>query len=123
MPMNKEERKEYYRLRYIAKREEHLRKQNEYNQLNRDKINQRNTAYRESNEGKKKCRISMWKYYGIIHDDYDALYERYLNTNECEECGIEMCFGKSNDARCVDHDHDTGEVRNILCRKCNSLRK
>ena len=67
---------------------------------------------------KKALTINNWKRRGII-GDYDKLYEKYLNCNECELCNNPF---KSSYYRCLDHDHDTGEFRNILCRACNNRR-
>tara|TARA_R110000824_G_scaffold227157_2_gene414984 strand:+ start:9075 stop:9422 length:348 start_codon:yes stop_codon:yes gene_type:complete len=81
--------------------------------------------YRQSEKGKKFYRIRNWKRRGIISDDYDKLYEKYVNTSECENCGVALIEGKYStpDRRCLDHDHETGEVRNILCHSCNIKRR
>jgi len=53
----------------------------------------------------------------LIYDDYDALYEAYIKTSECQHCN--KAFKTSRD-RCLDHDHITGIFRNIVCRGCNT---
>jgi len=62
--------------------------------------------------------IYDWKRYGLICDDYNALYETYIETMECQHCKTE--FKKSSD-RCLDHDHETGLFRKIVCRGCNVM--
>ncbi len=54
--------------------------------------------------------------YGITHKDYLQLKE--AQDNKCKICGIaeEHC---ENQRFAVDHDHDSGEVRGLLCKKCN----
>ena len=61
--------------------------------------------------------IYNWKKRGLIYDDYDALYEVYINTMECQHCESE--FTKNN-KRCLDHDHTTGIFRKIVCNRCNT---
>jgi hypothetical protein len=61
--------------------------------------------------------IYNWKKRGLIYDDYDALYEVYINTMECQHCESE--FTKNN-CRCLDHDHATGIFRKIVCNRCNT---
>jgi len=60
--------------------------------------------------------IYNWKKYGLICDDYNALYETYIKTIECQHCN--KAFKKSSD-RCLDHNHETGLFRKIVCRGCN----
>ena len=62
--------------------------------------------------------IYNWKRSGLIYDDYDALYETYIKTTECEHCQIEFT---ENNRRCLDHDHETGLFRKIVCHRCNSM--
>jgi len=117
---NKEARREYNR-KYIAEnKEKSLAKAKQFYQENKEKILEEKKKYRQENP--KKMIIQGWKRQGII-GDYDEIYERYLRTNECEMCGSEMCYGLSGDARTADHDHETGELRAIICRRCNSRRK
>ena len=57
-----------------------------------------------------------WKRYGLIMDNFEEIYERYLLSVDCEKCGNEY---KSRKDRHMDHTHTTGEFRNILCQLCN----
>ena len=61
--------------------------------------------------------IYNWKRSGLIYDNYDDLYDVYINTMECQHCKKE--FTKNN-WRCMDHNHETGLFRKIVCHKCNS---
>jgi hypothetical protein len=60
--------------------------------------------------------IYNWKKSGLIYDDYDELYDVYINTMECQHCQTE--FTEKN-WRCLDHDHTTGLFRKIVCHRCN----
>jgi len=61
--------------------------------------------------------IKRWKYYGVIYHDFDELYEVYIKTMNCGHCAKE--FPNTRD-RCLDHDHETGSFRAIVCKKCNT---
>ena len=62
-------------------------------------------------EQKKYCRYVR---YGVTPLEYeDMLWDQ---GNRCMICG--KVFGPDNHS-CVDHNHRTGEVRGLLCRKCN----
>ena len=84
-----------------------------------------NKQWKRSPAGRKSTRICDWKRMGVICDDFDTLYERYLNTKLCEDCNIELTVGGYNTSttRCLDHDHTTGLFRNVLCLSCNNKRK
>ena len=60
--------------------------------------------------------IYNWKKSGLIYDDYDELYEVYIKTMNCGHCN--KAFKNSSD-RCLDHNHETGLFRKIVCHKCN----
>lgn len=59
-------------------------------------------------------RLSFFK---ITREEYDALHERARGL--CEICGTD----KSADNRPlgIDHCHESGKIRGILCNKCNWL--
>ena len=83
-------------------------------------------AWYQSPQGKKCQRISGWKRKGIISDDWDALYERFVNTTHCEQCNVLLTTGRHTTAttRCCDHDHaikNAPNVRGIICHSCNTL--
>ena len=74
-------------------------------------------AWFQTPHGKKVERINKWSHLGLKHDDMDALYDLYLSTTHCDVCEKQF---KNNRDRCMDHDHDTGLFRQILCRSCNT---
>ena len=57
--------------------------------------------------------------YGITIEQYDEMFE--AQDGRCAICGKpETREHKGVPMRlCVDHNHDTGEVRKLLCFKCN----
>ena len=66
------------------------------------------------------CRICRrdydWQYrYGISPEQYLQMYNQ--QDGKCLICGKEPDKGKYLS---VDHDKETGEVRGLLCSKCNS---
>ena len=83
-----------------------------------------NKEYYQTEMGKKLQRISNWKKSGVKCDDWDELYDLYISIWNCEECDIELVEGMyGNNKKCLDHDHETGEFRNILCQTCNLKRR
>ena len=65
---------------------------------------------------KKDCKYNWIKYKIDFDGEFEEWYERYINSTNCEKCGKEY---KNSRDRQLDHDHETGEPRNILCRECN----
>jgi hypothetical protein len=54
--------------------------------------------------------------YGITLKEYNVMYEAQLGC--CAICGIEEKYA-ARQRLVVDHDHDTLEVRSLLCGQCN----
>ena len=84
----------------------------------RKELNRKNMIYQKTPKGKKVRSISSWKGQGLI-DDYDYVYEKYINSTHCECCGNEY---KNAMDKHMDDCHHTGKFRNVLCRNCNQLR-
>ena len=87
----------------------------------RDNNKEKIKEYTQSPEGKKSRRIRIWKKSGVKCEYIDLLYEKYINTKDCELCFVELTEDKKNTSttRCLDHDHYTGMFRNVVCLKCN----
>jgi hypothetical protein len=63
--------------------------------------------------------ISKWKGRGLI-GDYEKIYERYMNTTQCDLCNINFTDGRTTHGKCMDHDHISGIFRNVVCMTCNN---
>tara|TARA_R110000823_G_scaffold283566_1_gene401726 strand:- start:245 stop:673 length:429 start_codon:yes stop_codon:yes gene_type:complete len=81
--------------------------------------------YKMSETAKKRMKCQSWVKHGLIHNDIDELYEYYLNVKNCETCQIPLISGRYNrsNTRTMDHNHNTGEFRNVLCQRCNTRLK
>jgi hypothetical protein len=105
------------RKAYREANKEKIREQNKaWYKKNKAKEDERIKFWSQSPAGKKSHTIASWKYQGIIHDDYDALYDSYLEATHCNACKSEF---KNSFDRNADHNHDTGLFRQFLCRDCN----
>ena len=67
-----------------------------------------------------------WRRQGLIlssEEEFEEIYDRYINSTNCEKCGKEY---KSTRDKHMDHAHTIhdkyGYFRNILCRSCNTKR-
>jgi len=143
MPFKDKEKAKEYLKEYRLKNKESIQKYREenkeyiqkYQQENKEKISEKGKKYYEKIKEKRKeffqtekgikiRRITSWKHYGVVSDDFDVLYDKYINTTNCEECNIELTVDRYNTktTRCLDHDHTTGLFRNVLCQRCNVIR-
>lgn len=77
-------------------------------------------CHREYNKNKRKDRDdreASWRHIGIdlTVEEYDEMLLEQEGV-----CWICKRAPKSNRRLSVDHDHDTGQVRGLLCTKCNT---
>ena len=140
MVLSEEEKKERQRISSKKYRDNNKEKINEYYKKNKEKILERVKIYSDNNKERRAERmkeyyqtpnrkkislITCWKKRGLVSTDYNLLYDNYLASTNCEECGIE--YGKFGDGtathRCMDHCHETGLFRNYLCNICNLKRR
>tara|TARA_R110001599_G_scaffold341216_1_gene562113 strand:+ start:45 stop:590 length:546 start_codon:yes stop_codon:yes gene_type:complete len=112
----KENKKQYY----LKNRDRLLEKQKKWCLANPEK----KAKYHESESYKKSYNLSHWKIWGL-KGDYEVIWERYCNTIICDLCNIELTLDKqiTSTRKCMEHNHETGEFRNIVCHKCNMTRK
>ena len=67
--------------------------------------------------------ISKWKYRGLIlreGESYQQIYDKVYSATNCELCN--HSFDENNKPE-MDHCHETGYFRKVLCRSCNSQYK
>ena len=64
-------------------------------------------------------RSTLKKRYGITAEEYDQMLK---DQNEvCLICGLKAGGGRGPKSRlAVDHSHETGRVRGLLCNNCNN---
>lgn len=134
--MTKEEKSKYdkeYRLKNLEKR---IKQGRDYYHKNKEKISEKEKLKRQANPEKqterylkrkeylKEYAYKSEKYikdtrlkriYNISLDDYNNLL---ISQNEC----CKICTKHKSEfskALAVDHNHDTGQVRGLLCDLCN----
>ncbi len=74
--------------------------------------------YLKTEKGIKSKTKTRWKRYGMNMENFEEIYIRFRDAIFCDicECVLE---GNGRNMKCMDHDHDTGEFRNIVCNYCN----
>lgn len=60
-------------------------------------------------------RRSQLKGYGLTPEAYQAIWD--VQNGKCRIC----CLPEGKKALVVDHNHETGKVRGLLCAACNVM--
>lgn len=58
------------------------------------------------------------EYYGLTFDEYMGMIS--AQKNRCAICGEKQPLHINNGELNIDHDHNTGKVRGLLCNYCNT---
>jgi hypothetical protein len=107
--MNTEDKRKYYR--------EYRRK---YRLRNSSQERESQKRYRDNNKDKRKNGMLLWRF-NITLEEYQVLFE--AQGGVCKICNNPETAkkNKSEELRmlAVDHDHNTGKVRGLLCARCN----
>lgn len=76
-------------------------------------------AQRESRRKYRKKNIHIWRVAKWRKRGIKCNWEEYLLLLRTQEFKCAVCGDPINDKADLDHDHNTGGVRGILCRACN----
>lgn len=102
---------------YAANPEKGAAASRAWNKENRKRANATRRKWRINNPDKHKCYV-LRRTYGISLEEYNAIL-----LAQGGACGIckSATVGNCGRRLYVDHNHETGKVRGILCGKCNSV--
>lgn len=87
-----------------------LRSRRRYNKRNRLVLNEKRKQFHYSHLEQEKS-YYFKRTYGITFEQYESLCK--AQNSNCKICGKKKKL-------VVDHDHKTGKIRGLLCRRCNS---
>ena len=99
----------------------------EYKRKNRDWIKMSNDLYRKKIDGtmtphyRRSNQKTSWKAHGMKlckGETWDGIFDIYSTMEECNGCARPF---QPNEKRCLDHNHENGEIRGVLCYSCNKL--
>ena len=66
--------------------------------------------------------IYNWIKSGLIcreGESYKGIYSFVRSVDNCQLCSVKFTDEVNNEWRCMDHSHETGFFRQVLCNKCN----
>ena len=104
-------------LVYICKKCDKL-KSDAYRKKHKEKIAEKKKRYYQLNKDKIRS-LQLLKHYGIDSEEYDTiLHSQHGVCAICKKPETHKLHGKIA-MLSVDHNHDTGKIRGLLCNTCN----
>lgn len=91
--------------------------QKEYYEANKEAVLEYGKDWRKNNPDKVAMTVrkaALKRNYGLTIEQYEGMLAE--QNNKCSICDSDLIPGIDT---CVDHCHNTGAVRGILCSKCN----
>jgi len=64
------------------------------------------------------CKDGLYRY-NMNRLEQVALHES--QDKKCKLCDVEIAMFNKHKGGFIDHNHDTGKVRGILCNRCNTI--
>jgi len=92
-------------------------KRNKYLEENKDKITEVRRKWAVKRASTKRTQ-HLFRTYGI--EEIELSDKMNKQSGCCEICGNTLIDRSGSNNFCVDHNHTTGEVRGLLCKKCNT---
>lgn len=95
--------------------------QKQWYEKNKERLNKKSKDYNERNKEVitvKARRVRIKRIYGIEEDTYTKNLE--LQGGACAICGSTYPGGNSKGYFHIDHCHETGQFRGLLCGRCNT---
>jgi len=71
-------------------------------------------------ECERKSRSQYYKPHESARRKFKLTEEEYTTLINRSQGLCEVCNTPMGDKRCIDHNHSTGEIRGVLCNKCNT---
>jgi hypothetical protein len=114
-PQDKKERKREGDKKYQRKNRKKLKAyKKKYYTSHKEELRAAYRTYQAMHKDEIKA-YQLQRTYGISWEEYtDKLRE---SKGLCASCGRSFKDGRDT---CLDHNHETGKVRGIICRRCNS---
>lgn len=88
-----------------------------YDEKHRERTREYSRRHRENKTLEEKRAPHLKRSYGMTIADYNALLLK--QGGKCALC-LAVSARPSGGHLCVDHDHDTGRIRGLLCVLCNT---
>ena len=113
-------KREHHKKRMLDPEYREKRKQRRGNLENREKRRE----YDQTPNGKKSKTKNRWKINGMLFtsEEFERIYNLYLTQELCNACDVKLTRGgiyNTQTRACMDHDHETGLFRHIICHTCN----